>query len=65
MPREPYSYPLQCPTCGARGTVEVSETPDGDLAEVRLNFSEVPVPFALVSTHPIRFRCLTCDELSV
>jgi hypothetical protein len=65
MSREPYSYPLQCPTCGARGTVEVSDTSTDDVAAVELTFSEVPVPFELVSAQPIKFRCLTCDELSI
>jgi hypothetical protein len=65
MSREPYSYPLQCLTCGTRGTVEVSETTTDEVAEAEITFSNVPVPFELVSAQPIKFRCLTCDEASI
>jgi hypothetical protein len=65
MSREPYRYALQCPTCGARGTVEVSETSTAEVAEAEITFGNVPLPFELVSAQPIKFRCLTCDELSI
>jgi transcription elongation factor Elf1 len=65
MSREPYPYALQCPTCGARGTVEISETTTDKAAEAEITFCDVPAPFELVSAQPIKFRCLTCDELSI